>query len=290
MQAAISPFASARLLTRLPVRVRRRIAAFCALDVVSSTNDYLLSGAPPPYRKFALCLARRQTAGRGRFGRSWISPAGGGVYLSAAWRAPPDETRSGWPGLMTAVALARRLREAGVARVGVKWPNDLYCGAGKLAGILIERRGSLCVAGVGVNVALSQDAGAAIGRPWATLADAALADAADASDAQRPAPPDDHVAALVIEAVIEAADCTLSAAKSAMMGRFAPLDLLRDKPVEVVPTACGVRDSFHGIARGVDEQACLRVETPKGVRICCCEEVRVRPSALSGNENKARLT
>ena len=256
---------------RLPLRARRRIAAFCALDVVNSTNDYLLSRAPPPYRKFTLCLARRQTAGRGRRGRSWISPAGG-VYLSAAWRASPDETRAGWPGLMIAVALARRLREAGAARVGVKWPNDLYCGAGKLAGVLIERRGSLCVAGVGVNVALSRDAGAAIGRSGttsgATLADAGL-----------PSPDGDRVAALVIEAVFEAADCTSSATKGALARRFAPLDLLRDKPVEVVPTAGVARASFRGVARGVDEQACLRVETPKGIRICRCEEVRVRPPA-----------
>ena len=248
----------------MPARARRRIAAFCALDVVASTNDYLLSRAPPPYRKFALCLAQRQTAGRGRRGRSWISPPGGGVYLSAAWRAPPDGTRAGWFGLMTAVALARRLRDAGAAQVGVKWPNDLYCGAGKLAGVLIERRRSLCVAGVGVNVALSQDAGAAIGRPWATLADAGL-----------PALAEGRVAALVIEAVIEAADCASSAAKGALARRFAPLDLLRDKPVEVVPTAEGARDSFHGVARGVDKCARLRVETPEGTKICCCEEVRV---------------
>lgn len=265
MQTAVSPFASARLLTRLSARARRRIAAFCALDVVDSTNDYLLSRTPPPYKKFALCLAQRQTAGRGRRGNFWVSPPGGGVYLSAAWRASPDETRAGWFGLMTAVALARRLREAGAARVGVKWPNDLYCGAGKLAGVLIERRGSLCVAGVGVNVALSQDAGAAIGRPWATLADAGL-----------PALAEGRVAVLVIEAVIEAVDCASAAARSAMVRRFAPLDLLRDKPVEVVATAGGARDSFRGVARGVDEEARLRVETPEGARICRCEEVSVR--------------
>ena len=252
------------------MRARRRIAAFCALDVVDSTNDYLLSRAPPPYRKFTLCLARRQTAGRGRRGRSWVSPAGGGVYLSAAWRVAPDETRAGWLGLMIAVALARRLRDAGATRVGVKWPNDLYCGAGKLAGVLIERRASLCVAGVGVNVALPQDADAAIGRPGMTLG-------ATLADTGLPSPDGDRVAALVIEAVFEAADCTSSATKSALARCFAPLDLLRDKPVEVVPTAGVARASFRGVARGVNEEACLRVETPRGVRICRCEEVRVRP-------------
>ena len=269
MQSLDSPFASVSLLTRLPARISRRIAVFCALDVVDSTNDYLLSKAPPPSGKFALCIAQRQTAGRGRCGRTWVSPPGGSVYLSAAWRAPPDEARAGWIGVMTAVAMARRLCEAGAARVGVKWPNDLYCGDAKLAGVLIERRRPLCVAGVGVNVALPQDtdaADAAIGRPWATLADAGLSALAG-----------DHVAALVVEAIIEAADCVSSAGVAAMIRRFAPLDLLRDKPVEVVPASAASRASFRGVARGVDGEACLRVETPEGVRICRCEEVSVRP-------------
>ena len=272
MQPPASPFESACLLEHLPVKTRRRIASLCVLDTVNSTSDYLLSRADsadeaagrPANKRFDLCLAQSQTAGRGRFGNVWVSPPGGNVYLSAAWRASVKNTRADWLGLMTAVALARRLREAGAREVGVKWPNDLYCGGvpgAKLGGVLIERRGSLCVAGAGINVAVPARAGAAIDRPWATLAEAGLMSAAPG-----------RLAALVVEAVVEAADCVSSVGAGAMVERFAPLDFLHGRPVEVV----SAKGSFSGVARGVNREACLRVQAQGGMKICRCEEVSVR--------------
>lgn len=301
MQPSASPFQSARLLEHLPAKTRRRIASLCVFDTAASTSDVLLARAAedagqPAAGQFDLCLAQSQTAGRGRFGNTWVSPPGGGVYLSAAWRACINETRAAWLGLMTAAALARRLQKAGVRGVGVKWPNDLYCdgvrGAGvgakpgakpgaspganpgadlganpgaklgaKLGGVLVERRGSLCVAGVGLNVSLPAQAGAAIERPWTTLAEAGLT-----------APAAEGVAAMVVEAVIEAADCVASAGVAAMVERFAPLDFLNGRPVEVV-SATG---SFNGVAKGVNREARLRVQAQGGIRTCRCEEVSVR--------------
>ncbi|MDD9806802.1 MAG: biotin--[acetyl-CoA-carboxylase] ligase [Gammaproteobacteria bacterium] len=280
MQPPASPFESARLLEHLPAKIRRRIASLCVLDTTASTSDELLARAgedagKPAAGLFDLCLAQSQTAGRGRFGNTWVSPPGGGVYLSAAWRASVGETRAAWLGLMTASALARRLQKAGVRGVGVKWPNDLYCdgvrGAGvgakpvtklgaKLGGVLVERRGSLCVAGVGVNVSLPARAGAAIERPWTTLAEAGLAVSADG------------VAAMVVEAIVEAADCVASAGIAAMAERFAPLDFLNGRPVEVVSS----HGSFSGVAKGVNREARLRVQAQGGIRTCRCEEVSVR--------------
>lgn len=279
MQPSASPFQSARLLEHLPAKIRRRIASLCVFDTTGSTSDVLLARAAedadkPAAGRFDLCLAQSQTAGRGRFGNTWVSPPGGGVYLSAAWRACFGETRAAWLGLMTAASLARRLQKAGVRGVGVKWPNDLYCdgaggadgaGAGaklgaKLGGVLVERRGSLCVAGVGLNVSLPVRAGAAIERPWTTLAEAGLT------------APADSVAAMVVEAVIEAADCVASAGVAAMAQRFAPLDFLNGRPVEVV-SATG---SFSGVAKGVNREARLRVQAQGGIRTCRCEEVSVR--------------
>lgn len=290
MQPSASPFQSARLLEHLPAKIRRRIASLCVFDTTGSTSDVLLARAAedadkPAAGRFDLCLAQSQTAGRGRFGNTWVSPPGGGVYLSAAWRACFGETRAAWLGLMTAASLARRLQKAGVRGVGVKWPNDLYCdgvpgaggaggagvGAGvgansgaklgaKLGGVLVERRGTLCVAGVGLNVSLPARAGAAIERPWTTLAEAGLT------------APAEGVAAMVVEAVIEAADCVASAGVAAMAQRFAPLDFLNGRPVEVV-SATG---SFSGVAKGVNREARLRVQAQGGIRTCRCEEVSVR--------------
>ncbi|MDD9885898.1 MAG: bifunctional biotin--[acetyl-CoA-carboxylase] synthetase/biotin operon repressor, partial [Gammaproteobacteria bacterium] len=122
------------------------------------------------------------------------------------------------------------------------------------------RRGSLCVAGVGLNVSLPARAGAAIERPWTTLAEAGLAVSADG------------VAAMVVEAIVEAADCVASAGIAAMAERFAPLDFLNGRPVEVVSS----NGSFSGVAKGVNREARLRVQAQGGIRTCRCEEVSVR--------------
>lgn len=103
-------------------------------------------------------VAESQTAGRGRLGREWSSPAGGDLYASLVLLPPPP----GWPpaGLTMAVGLGvlRGLERLGAADLLLDWPNDVVDVAGaKLAGILVESRGFRSdaphyVAGFGVNV------------------------------------------------------------------------------------------------------------------------------------------
>ena len=128
-----------------------------AFDCVPSTNDLAreLAEAGAPSGTIVLC--HEQTAGRGRAGRSWESPAGAGLYLSMVFR-PRAVTV---PPLLTVVAgvdlareLNRRFRGLGSA---VKWPNDLMARERKLGGILAEtaRDGGkdvFLIVGVGINV------------------------------------------------------------------------------------------------------------------------------------------
>lgn len=121
------------------------------LDETDSTNDRAkeLARAGAPHG--AAVLARRQTAGRGRMGRSFLSPEGG-LYLSAVLRPelPPDR----WPLVtpLAAVAVCRAVeRETGVS-CAVKWVNDLLLGGKKLCGILCESAGGAVVCGVGLNL------------------------------------------------------------------------------------------------------------------------------------------
>ncbi|MCY3699697.1 MAG: biotin--[acetyl-CoA-carboxylase] ligase [Gemmatimonadetes bacterium] len=128
-----------------------------AFDRIPSTNDLAreLAEAGSPSGTIVLC--RQQTAGRGRAGRSWTSPAGAGVYLSMAFRLREATV----PPLVTVVAgvdLARELnrRFPGLASA-VKWPNDLMARERKLGGILAETaradgREAFLVVGVGINV------------------------------------------------------------------------------------------------------------------------------------------
>lgn len=112
-------------------------------------------------REGAVVIADAQTAGRGRRGRAWFSPPGAGLYVSVVLtpgRSPHDPERRA-PRLVTlaaGLALAEAVEAAVGLAVDVKWPNDLYIGRRKLAGILAEAAGSgtsgPIVLGYGVNV------------------------------------------------------------------------------------------------------------------------------------------
>jgi BirA family transcriptional regulator, biotin operon repressor / biotin---[acetyl-CoA-carboxylase] ligase len=101
-----------------------------------------------------LVVADEQTRGRGRWGRSWWSPPGQGLYLSLA--LAPERPRAEWAFLsaLTALALREAIRDAGGPDCGIKWPNDILARGRKLAGILAEAGPEpWVVIGVGVNVA-----------------------------------------------------------------------------------------------------------------------------------------
>jgi len=89
-------------------------------------------------------VADEQTAGRGRFGRTWISPRGG---LYATVILPSDPLLP----LKAGLALVRVLRSADVS-AGIKWPNDVLVEDRKIAGVLIETTGNLSLVGIGLNL------------------------------------------------------------------------------------------------------------------------------------------
>jgi BirA family biotin operon repressor/biotin-[acetyl-CoA-carboxylase] ligase len=105
-------------------------------------------------------IAEHQTAGRGRRGRTWVSPSGTNLYLSAVLRPEIPPARAAEITLLAAVALAETLREAG-APATIKWPNDVQINGRKVAGILTELsadvdRVHFIVLGIGVNLNVGQ--------------------------------------------------------------------------------------------------------------------------------------
>ena len=136
-----------------------RLGTFEALGEIDSTNSYLMQQAPPPPGQVRVAITDNQTNGRGRHGRTWLSPPGSGLCLSVAYtfEAQPGNL----PALTLAVGLGviEALEHAGVAGVRLKWPNDLIAGNGKLGGILTETQSQAAgaisvVTGVGVNIDL----------------------------------------------------------------------------------------------------------------------------------------
>ena len=103
---------------------------------VPSTNDLAAAMAERGAAHGCVVAANSQSAGRGRLGRSWASPAGAGLYVSTILRPPADVI----PLITIAagVAVADGVRAASGLNPRVKWPNDVYVGPRKLAGILAE--------------------------------------------------------------------------------------------------------------------------------------------------------
>ena len=144
-----------------------------SIDVVAhtgSTNADLLASLPQLTRN-SLLIALRQSAGRGRAGRSWLSAEGSSLTFSLAWRFRLSlPALSGLP-LAVGVALADTLGELGV-QVQLKWPNDVLKDGAKLAGILIETQaapggGVWAVIGIGMNLLMPDELEQRIGRPAA---------------------------------------------------------------------------------------------------------------------------
>jgi len=118
------------------------------LDEVDSTNRYALDEARPGL----LVRARRQTSGRGRRGRSWFSPKGDNLYMTATL-APPRDHLPIIAGIAVRAAIARLIPCAAVA---LKWPNDIVVSGRKICGILCETRAGLTAVGMGINVNQSE--------------------------------------------------------------------------------------------------------------------------------------
>jgi BirA family biotin operon repressor/biotin-[acetyl-CoA-carboxylase] ligase len=102
-------------------------------------------------------VAREQLAGRGRRGASWHSAAGEGLYMSIVLLPPPPPLHAAALTMAGGLAVYDVVRELGVERAALKWPNDVVVAGAKLAGVLVETRGldverPHYVVGIGVNV------------------------------------------------------------------------------------------------------------------------------------------
>lgn len=126
------------------------------LESCASTNSELMARAEAGAPSGTVVAARRQTAGRGRLGRTWVAEPGASLAFSLLWRFPAGT----WPAglsLAVGVGLAEALEGLGVGAVALKWPNDLLRGGRKCAGVLVELvpgDTGAAVVGVGINLAL----------------------------------------------------------------------------------------------------------------------------------------
>ncbi len=232
---------------------RSRIHRLEMLFEVDSTNTYLLQFAPPPPRCADVCVSELQHAGRGRRGRSWICPFGGGLALSLGWSFADAATVDPALSLAVGVAVSRSLERLGAEDIRLKWPNDIWWGGRKIGGVLVELRTEAAapahvVIGVGLNVALSAGERRAI--ESAGVRAAAISDAC-------PAPPSRNVlAAALFEELLGMLDEFERSGFAAFRREWTMLDALGGRQVRVLAGD----GSVEGTARGVDPDGALLLE------------------------------
>lgn len=238
------------------LRTARFGRAVHMIEECASTNDVLLALAEAGAGEGELVVAERQTAGRGRLGRSWQSEPGQGLLFSLLARPRlPAETAATLP-LVAGVAMAQALRAQGFTNAGLKWPNDILLNERKVCGILCEAQTSAkgiegIVVGVGVNVGHAPEelAHRAVG----------LAGAVDRLE----------LLAHFCEVFEGAYDRWTTGGLGALRGELDALDCKRGKTITVKPG----REVLTGVARGIRDDGALLLETPEGVVPLLCGEI-----------------
>ncbi|WP_432843630.1 biotin--[acetyl-CoA-carboxylase] ligase [Dactylosporangium sp. CA-092794] len=128
------------------------------VEETGSTNADVTAAAREGAPEGLVIVAERQTAGRGRLGRQWQSPARAGIAVSVLLRPAVPVGRLGWLPLLAGVALTESVRRVARVDAYLKWPNDLLLhGDRKTAGILAEAVGDgAVVVGIGLNTTLRE--------------------------------------------------------------------------------------------------------------------------------------
>ncbi|MFL0796056.1 MAG: bifunctional biotin--[acetyl-CoA-carboxylase] ligase/biotin operon repressor BirA [Cellvibrionaceae bacterium] len=217
---------------------------------IPSTNAHLLDfdrGQPASGR---VCLAEMQTAGRGRRGRSWVSPFAANLYLSVQWGFSGGVAQVEGLSLAVGLALVKALECHGVKELQLKWPNDVLWDDKKLAGVLLEVVGDptgMCyvVIGVGVNVAMRLDDAEDIDQAWVN------AEAAAGKVVSRNA-----LVATFLNELLPLLEGFGERGFTAYADEWMRYDCFRDQPVSVV----AVGNKTDGVARGVSATGALLLE------------------------------
>jgi BirA family transcriptional regulator, biotin operon repressor / biotin---[acetyl-CoA-carboxylase] ligase len=218
------------------------------LPVIDSTNQYLLDRMSELQSGDA-CVAEYQQAGRGRRGRKWFSPFGANLYLSMYWRLEQGPAAAIGLSLVIGIIMAEVLQELGADDVRVKWPNDLYLGDRKLAGILVELTGKTgdaaqIVIGAGINLAMRHAESDVINQGWVNLQEAGVF--IDRNT----------LAVRLINELRAALQSFEQEGLNPWLSRWKKLDNFIDRPVKLI---IGEREIF-GISRGIDAQGALLLE------------------------------
>ena len=234
-----------------------------ALPSIDSTNSELMRRARNGNLAPTVLMAVTQTAGKGRMGKAWASPAGDSLSFSIGLPLANGGTLAGLS-LVVGVVLAEQLAPT----VQIKWPNDLWVNQQKLAGILVEITSMgdqhYVVIGAGINLKTPD-----LSDPTAQ----AMPPIGLYAVCETP-PPLATVAHQCVSALIAALHVFQRDGFAPVLPRFNQRDALMNCPVKL-------SDGQTGVASGVTAQGALRLARADGTMVdVISQEVSVRPCAL----------
>jgi len=264
LRAPLELLDAAVLRAALAAPARARLGDLAVHWEVDSTNSELSRRAEHDSRDRLVCLAELQSAGRGRRGRAWRMPLGGGIAVSVLKRFEGPMSSLAGLSLAVGVAAVEALAACAIDEVALKWPNDLVARGAKLGGILVELGGDAlgpchAVVGVGLNLRL--------GAAAATIDQACIDLAALASSPSRV-----QVAARLVDHLVEALDRFAARGFGAFAAAYSRHDALHGREVELLQTERRRR----GIARGIDARGALRIAFADGEEVVDSGEVSLR--------------
>ncbi|HEY6640910.1 biotin--[acetyl-CoA-carboxylase] ligase [Povalibacter sp.] len=241
---------------------------------VDSTNRHIYDTISLSPGRAHVCIAEIQTAGRGRRGRTWMSPFGCGISMSVGWQfheAPPTFSALS---LAIGVAVVKALRRFGASDVGLKWPNDLIWKNRKLGGVLIEMRGetggpSTVVIGMGLNMRMPATVRLALAEQQAAL----ITDVHEILGNQTPSR--SALAGAIADEVIGMLQIFATQGFEPFVDEWRRLDTLAHASVKVI----NGMETITGIASGVEVDGALLVDVNGELRRFVSGEVSLRAVA-----------
>lgn len=261
--APFDPLVPEQIRSGLSRRACNWLVSLDVRPVVGSTNVELMERARHASVDGSLCTAELQMSGRGRRGRTWMSPFGANlaVSLGIALDRPPAEL--GGVSLVVGLAALDALEQLGIAGLALKWPNDLLLNDAKLGGILIELaqgHGTELVVGLGLNVSLPDTVRRALPEAVADLASVAVP------------PGRSRLVATIASSVVE----FLSEYDRIGFAPFIPAFNQRHHYHGRECRVLGSDGAQFGVVSGVAEGGELILETPQGPRNFHGGEVSLR--------------
>lgn len=224
------------------------------LDVTDSTNLRLKEMCRAGDCRVQLLCADSQTAGRGRLGRSFLSPEGTGIYMSLLLPLRSDDLPLT---IRAAVAVCRAVEEVCGLSLKIKWVNDLFLKGKKVCGILAEGAENMAVLGIGLNVKKPEN-----GFPGVPVAGALD------TNAQRE---------MLIGRIAVHMLYTLKEDKNSILAYYRERMLLLGKEIMFIHAG----QEKNGLVLGVDEMGGLVVETKTGTEILRTGEVSIGSDQVS---------